>query len=98
MSRKRRGHDDDDPGIPAKKGKRVHQQQTAQPVYTQEELNDPLFPAFNRMDLDSSGKLDAQELAHVLSRMRGVPVSETTANQLINEADKDGVYDLNIII
>ena len=59
--------------------------------YTPEQLNDPLFPAFKRMDLDGSGRLDAHELAHVLSRMRGFPVSEEVATKLINQADKDDV-------
>ena len=96
MASRKRAHDDSAVDIPAKRGKIAGlqaqtQQKTLNPGYTPEQLNDPFFPAFNRMDLDGSGRLDAHELAHVLSRMRGFPVSEEAATKLINQADKDDV-------
>jgi hypothetical protein len=58
-------------------------------------LKHPLMPAFIQMDTDDSNTITANELAHVLTRVKGRCVTESEASSIIAKADVDQSGDVD---
>lgn len=58
-------------------------------------LQHPLMPTFISMDSDCSNTISADELAHVLTRVKGREITETQAARFIRDADADDSGDVD---